>query len=367
MDARRVAGTAGLALATLVAGCASNARPSVTPEARVEAIARAQVWRPVATASLDLRRGPGGPRAFAPDQLVTCTYVEREHAGNTPKFDCVRPGGDEVRVKYGRDNGEVYAEVAATRLLWALGFGADAMYPVRVRCTGCPDDDGKPPADPTRVRTFDIAAIERKMPGRDLDASTDGWSWQELDKVDPRRGGAPLAHRDALKLLAAMLQHTDSKKEQQRLLCLDQGSRRARDGATCRQPFMMISDLGKTFGTANAFNRDAPGSVNLEAWQGTKVWEGERGCRAHLDRSITGSLESPAISDAGRRFLADRLRLISDAQLTALFTVARFPARAQPGAPPGSPGADAAAWVAAFKDKVRQIAEQSCVLGPGGQ
>jgi hypothetical protein len=32
---------------------------------------------------------------------------------------------DEVKVRYGPDNGEVQGAVLASRLLWALGFGAD--------------------------------------------------------------------------------------------------------------------------------------------------------------------------------------------------------------------------------------------------
>ena len=45
-------------------------------------------------------------------------------------------------MKYGGTNGEVYGEVLATRLLWVLGFGADAMYPVNVICRGCPRELG---------------------------------------------------------------------------------------------------------------------------------------------------------------------------------------------------------------------------------
>ena len=36
----------------------------------------------------------------------------------------MRPG-DVVKVKYGEKNGEVYAEIAASRLFWALGFKVD--------------------------------------------------------------------------------------------------------------------------------------------------------------------------------------------------------------------------------------------------
>ena len=42
-----------------------------------------------------------------------------------------------VKVKYG--SAERHAEIAATRLLTALGFGADRMYLVpHLRCEGCP-------------------------------------------------------------------------------------------------------------------------------------------------------------------------------------------------------------------------------------
>jgi hypothetical protein len=86
------------------------------------------------------------------------------------------------------------------------------MYPVRVVCHGCPPE----------IQGTDVASIQRKAAGREMVSSEiSGWEWPELDLVDPRAGGAPRAQRDALKLLAAFIQHTDSKAEQQRLLCLD--------------------------------------------------------------------------------------------------------------------------------------------------
>ena len=69
---------------------------------------------------------------------MVCDYVEKKMTGHSPKFTCVIAPDDEVKLKFGRDNGEVYGEVAATRLLWALGFGADTMYPVKVLCRKCP-------------------------------------------------------------------------------------------------------------------------------------------------------------------------------------------------------------------------------------
>jgi hypothetical protein len=388
----------GLALRAIVVpallvatGCAARASGANRADAaiRADAIRRASVWTASDVSRRDLRTGPAGAGTFAPNAEVECTYVDKDMSGNTPKFTCTLPSGDRVKVKYGADNGEVYAEVAATRLLWALGFGADAMYPVRVRCHGCPEDEvdtapaaggkergkvgeqratGSPArtsetgavkaAAKTAPRYFAFAAIERKSPGRELEGPDGpGWIWAELDHVDPESGGASAAQRDGLKLLAAVLQHTDSKRQQQRIVCQDDLPAEA----PCTRPFMLISDLGKTFGKANAFNRDKLGSVNLEAWQKMPVWADDQGCRAKLDKSLTGTLDNPVVSEGGRAFLADLLAQLTDRQLRDLFTVARFPARAAALADTDDEmTGEVRQWVAAFKEKVMQIKGRSC-------
>ncbi len=79
------------------------------------------------------------------------------------------------------------------------------------------------------------------------------------------------------------------------LLCLDtiKGLPVAEDG-TCAHPFMMLADLGKTFGKANAFNKDNPGSVNLKAWAAADVWRGESGCIGDMDQSFYRHARSAA-------------------------------------------------------------------------
>lgn len=339
-------------------GCAARAPRAdgvLSAEERRDALARARVWQATPTASLDLRRGPRGRRAFAPNALVECTHVDRELGGKTPKFTCRLRNGEEVKVKYGRDNGEVYAEVAASRLLWALGFPTDAVYPVRVRCRGCPG--GRP--GETAV-LFDPATIERRVEGRNLsDSDGEGWSWPELDPLSDRGALSTRAQRDALKLLAAMLQHTDSKRVQQRLVCQDKGAPSAR----CRQPLLFISDLGKTFGKANLLNRDLPGSVDLDAWSSAPIWAEAAGCRAALGGSLTGTLRHPVVSEEGRRFLAGLLHQLSERQLRDLFSVARFPVRE--GVPTGRAAVAVNRWVDAFQAKVTAIAERRCDITRG--
>src|SRR5262249_57662925 len=98
-----------------------------------------------------------------------CKYTKEAFAGATPKFGCLVSDDDRVKVRYGRDNNEIFAGVAATRLLWALGFGADVLYPVHVICRGCPEALGGEPL-PARQLRFEFAAIERKMAGHEMEA-----------------------------------------------------------------------------------------------------------------------------------------------------------------------------------------------------
>lgn len=302
---------------------------------------------------MDIAKGPPGGFPFLAQ--VSCDYEDRELRGHSLKFSCDLGGGDTAKVKVGERNSEVYGEVAATRLLWALGFGADRMYPVRVTCRGCPSSlGGEPGASGTRL--FDPATIERRMPGAEF-KDDPGWSWIDLDSIDEARGGAARAELDALKLVAVMLQHSDTKPEQQRLLCVDDESRRPDD---CRRPFLMINDLGLTFGKATLFNDNAVGGVNFQSWSTTPVWKGETGCVGNLPRSLTGTLSNPTIGEAGRRFLASLLARLSTVQIRQLFEVSRFDLR-KPSVTHPRASASIDDWVRVFNEKRDAIAHRRCL------
>jgi len=332
-------------------------RAALTEKTRLDAIRRAQVWTKTDVAAMDVKSGPAGPFAFRPGEHVTCDFVLRPRgSGSTLKFGCLSGADRELKVRYGDRNGEVYAQVAATRLLWALGFGANRMYPVTVACRGCTVDPwSQKKADPSAATTFDPATVDERMAGHTLELKPDaGWSWKELDLVDEAAGGAPAAERDALKLLAGLIQHGSNKKPNQRLLCLDKELGGGPDTSdTCAHPFMMITDLGKTFGRANTFNKDAVESVNFKEWSAMTIWkEGAPGCVANLPGSFTGTLHHPAIGEPGRQFLAGLLTRLTDAQLHDIFDVARFPRR--------DPSATVDDWVHAFKQKRAEIVNRTC-------
>jgi hypothetical protein len=349
-----------LALSLALGGCAHKKALSpseaLTEGERTEAIRRATVWSPTRVAAVNFKAGPRDKNAFAPYQWVACDFKDEESGGKSPKFTCVTSRGRKLKVKYGPDNAEVIGEVLGSRLLWGLGFAADKMYPVRVRCRGCsedPENDKKPAG---RAIEFDPAVIEWKLAGRTLESAPgSGWKWSEIDDIGPGAPRDARSHREALKLLAAFVQHTDNKADNQRLLC-PEGKTVGRTG--CRAPVLMIHDVGLTFGRAALFNKNE-NSVRLAAWADVPVWKDPERCVAQLKGSLTGTLSDPVIREEGRAFLAGLLAQLSDAQLRDLFEIAGVARRDADKKEPSAPG-PVDDWVNAFKKKRAQIVEHRC-------
>ena len=374
-----------VALAILLTGCASG-RFGPSPDTRApdgphtlkklsvaerqQVMERANVWRPLDTSSLDLIEGPVLPASQRIPAQVACTFAfpDKPLGGMTPKFQCDLGKNDVVKVKYGEKNGEVYAEVAASRLLWALGFQADVMYPARVTCRNCPADPFAASAadwqrgSPTDVSTkeFDPAVVERQGGSAVEVPGYEGWAWPELDTIGTSAGGATRAQLDAFKLLAVFIQHSDSKPGQQEIVCQEGRKRKdAKGNETCAEAWLVIKDLGGSFGKATKLNSS---KMNLQDWDEAGIWKDAKQCIGDMPRSFTGSLEDPKISEAGRRFLAGRLMLLRDKQIRDLFTVSNVMKRgATITAADGSKRpVTVDDWVRVFKRKRSEIASARC-------
>lgn len=314
---------------------------------RDDALARARVWRApqVAIERANLRDDPRG--AFQPTDELVCRFLPRSSEGRTPKFQCVLPGGEVVKVKYGRENRERLAEVAGARLALALGFGADEMFVVRkVTCWGCPYYPyPKLPwldallADFDRAAEFGHPVIERPFPGLQIrTGEQEGWSWRELERVDASRGGATRAELDALRLFAVFLHHWDNKPPNQRLTCLPGGEGK---GGSCATPLALIADFGATFG---------PRRADLAGWTSRPVWDDAATCAVSM-RDMPyegGTFPDRRISEEGRVVLAERLGRLRPEQVRDLFVGARFGERT---------GGQVEPWVRAFQDRVKQIVD----------
>jgi hypothetical protein len=316
--------------------------------ARNAALARAKVLldERADVSTIDFTADPN--RGVVDPTLTTCRYKPAEVSGTSPKFDCELPNGEKIKVKYGWTK-EIPSEIAATRLLHALGFGADRVSRVEtVRCYGCPfqpfhtrgllamlnlDGYFDKRINYSSYRDFQQVSAERNVAGEPIEVGYErGWAFHELDQIDPSRGGATRAEVDALRLMAVFLHHWDNKSSNQRLTCTNA------ETANCEHPLAMMQDVGAAFG---------PKRVDLASWRSKAVWFGDQDkCLASMKGMPYngGTFEDIQISEDGRKLLADRLRQLSPKQIETLFTVAGLE--------------NVPAWTAAFQDRVRQIVDR---------
>jgi hypothetical protein len=322
----------------------------VQPAQRDAVLRRAQLKLEPAPGRVDLASNPADPDGTLSASPVVCRFTSQAASGTTPKFDCVLAGGEVVKVKYGR-NPEIHAELAASRLLTALGYPADRMYLVpHLRCFGCP----RRPFTAIRLlgviglgerfpafgaegayTDFDWVAVERKFEGRSVETSDiEGWAWWELKHIDPSMG-ASRVELDALRLLAVFLAHWDNKASNQRLVCTTD---------ECSRPLAMMHDLGSTFG---------PVKANLAEWQTMPVWDDRATCRVSMRMLPFGGATFPdaRISEAARLQLGHALAAFTDTQIRDLFRGARFPEYYSPT----DDQRDLDAWTDAFRRRTRDI------------
>jgi hypothetical protein len=197
-------------------------------------------------------------------------------------------------------NREVFATVAATRLMWALGFDVLHALPINVRCSGCPRDPMT--GEGTRSARDYLAEISvypangpTILSRHDRDQ---GWSWRELDEAINTLPAGPertrqRVHFDALTLLAVFMQHGDRKPEQQALYCdapvdLAAGARETSKGrdmaaillerpdtSACPKAAAVIVDVGATVGGAGRTSSNETAKMDLDAWRSKTVFRQE--------------------------------------------------------------------------------------------
>ncbi|MES2855120.1 MAG: hypothetical protein V4692_04620, partial [Bdellovibrionota bacterium] len=304
-------------------------------------------------------------------------------SGKTPKFKCrlmakdpktgkielvldENQESDDIKVKYttaantakAKYNPEVFAEVVGTRLLWALGFGADRMFAVkRVHCFGCTADPHKDMRiDETTLiepRLFELAAIEKKAKGTEITGpkGEEGWEFSEamaIFSADPSEGHYQYKHRDALRLLMSIFQHTDNKAENQRMLCLDKPAPATAE--ECQKVQLIVQDIGTSLGVGLvgfSINK-----FDLKKWAPKPVWGSDvAGCSPNYGTTMDSSVKK-SISEYGRSHLAKLLAgFIKDrSRVEALFVAANTGLRKDESG-------DVKAWTDAFIAKAQQVIE----------
>lgn len=246
----------------------------------------AVLWEPVAIAERDLYWGPGGREMFP--VMEGMTYVDRQVGGNNLKF--------RLRDKEGRDwvvkaADESQPEVAATRLLWAIGYPTEVDYLV-------------PKVSIAKWGNRKNVRFEARPKGV---KRGDRWSWDD----NPFKATNEFA---GLRIMMAMLNNWDLKDENTVIL--------EKDGKS----YYAISDLGSSFGKLARHSGTRSGrSVNepehyadatfIKAVDGQMIQFNYTAQRADLMQGINVQ---------HGRWLADLLLQLSDKQIQDAFRAANY-------------------------------------------
>ncbi|MDA8130092.1 MAG: hypothetical protein M0011_01175 [Elusimicrobia bacterium] len=323
---------------------------------RLDYIRRSSLWVPeneLNVAAIDFKTGPYEKMKYAPEEVVTCSYVPMKEAyetgrpnGMSPKFKCRGADGKTFKVKYG-ETGDVMAEVASSWLLTAIGAYADRMYPVRLNCPDCPSDPFKNEADRGAWRQGQMVAIEDKIGERIEDKPNSGVGFDEFYRIEDKVGAEALAGMEQF------LSNSDNKAPNQAIACRKKDVVAGPDGrATCARPVIYLQDMGISFGGRGLYHNSR---MNFDKWARERMWDYPRECIMHLNSVWTSSLNGAdpigrdlhQIGEEARQMLVRRLSLLSRSQLIDLFTAARAPLR--------KPQHTAEEWADLFLRKVDQL------------
>lgn len=217
---------AHVAMAAIAIACAVSG--AVSADDKAERI----LWRdPGPIGAKDLSWGPGSPEA-APRPPFT--FVAEDTSGTKPKVDVTDAAGTTWRAKFtsGTSTGiEVHAEIAASRLVWALGYPVEESYYVpEGRITGVQGlrraGDAIAPDGTFRVARFEKRPANVTRIGR--------WDLQN----NPFLGSRELS---GLKILMMLISNWDMKVANTAIL-------RGPSAGGGHEDRYIVSDLGTAFG-----------------------------------------------------------------------------------------------------------------------
>lgn len=220
------------------------------------------LWiQPANIAARDLFYGPGG-KDDAPH--TTFTFLREDLNGTNPKFDVTDENGTKWRVKLGA---EVKPEIAASRLLWAVGYFTNEDYFL---------------AD-LRVEEMKRLKRGRKLVGAEgtmknvrlkrlvKDEKRVGiWRWRSNPFVGTREF-------NGLRVMMALMNSWDLKDENNAVY------QENTDGAPHELRYL-VSDLGATFGTTGLSYPDSTSKGNLPAYANSKFMK--RVNRDYIDFNV---------------------------------------------------------------------------------
>src|SRR3954451_6213830 len=226
---------------------------------------------------------------------------------------------------------EVFTTLAASRIMWILGFPADHVYPAAaVSCIGCTDDpfgnkltDNKASLKDAPA-VFKIVSAERELPWDEIDPQDDAtWSWTDTAKF---YSGGEWSHTqkvefDAYRLALGLIHYYNALPQQNRLDCAEWVQSGEGNPKVCSKPMIYVHDLGSTFGKKRSgfdlFGTNPRGS--FDAWKPQTVFVNPGNCE--LRATLLGDKQ---VLKEAQDLMVKRLARLDRDTVKSIFRVARF-------------------------------------------
>jgi hypothetical protein len=241
----------------------------------------------------DLFYGVGGKR-LAPDPTLRYTVIEIKRSGFSRGYTLTDPSNREWSAKFPP---EAPTEVAASRILWAVGYHQPPIYYVAEwNAQKAPSPNPQFPAR-FREKKPDLHGLDSKEP----------WSYYQNPFVGTRE-------LNGLLVLQAMLGNSDLKDQQNVLYSLAdpfEGAKR----------WYVARDLGQTFGRTGVI--DAPRG-DPTVFEQTPFIKGVVNGKVRFDYRGRHKILFEQITPADVRWICARLQELSDTQWDDAFRAAGF-------------------------------------------
>jgi hypothetical protein len=236
-----------------------------------------------------------GAKKLAPDPAVRYTILEVKRSGYSRGYTVTDPAGREWSVKFPPEAG---TEVAASRILWGVGYHQPPIY--YLASWNAEKATSPNPQLPARFR-------EKKPDLYGLDSKEGGWSYYQNPFV-----GTP--HLQGLLVLQAMLGNSDLKPEQNVIYTLE----RPLEAATT---WYVARDLGHTFGRTGII--DAPRG-DPEIFERTPFIKGVVNGKVDFEYRGRHAALFQTITPADVRWICTRLSHLTNQQWQDAFRAGGF-------------------------------------------
>lgn len=244
------------------------------------------LWEDVDIASRDLFRGPTSEGIFP--ALEKVTFLGRQPGGNNLKYRIKDANGREWVVKIADES---QAEVAAVRLLWAIGYRTEI-------------DQIVPKINIEKIGSYKNARFEARP---ETIKRGERWSWANNTYLGTKEF-------DGLKIMMALVNNWDLKDDNNVIITEGEKS------------YMVVSDLGSSFGKLSDKSESRSGrSVNNpKDFANAGFVKGVNNGMIELDyRGMAENLMT-GIKVENARWLADLLLRLSDKQIADAFRAANY-------------------------------------------